>query len=53
MAKKRADDDLSDALKAIKRERELFYYVEKGSSIDLIEKILMNDPKRYSYIKIL
>ncbi|CAD8117208.1 unnamed protein product [Paramecium sonneborni] len=49
MAKKRADDDLSDALKAIKRERELFYYVEKGSSIDLIEKILMNDPKRYLY----
>ncbi|CAD8194757.1 unnamed protein product [Paramecium octaurelia] len=49
MAKKRANDDLSDAMKAIKRERELFYYVEKGTSIDLIEKILMNDPKRYLY----
>ncbi|CAD8190802.1 unnamed protein product [Paramecium pentaurelia] len=49
IAKQRADDDLSDALKAIKRERELFYYVEKGSQIDLIEKIIMNDPKRYLY----
>ncbi|CAD8113320.1 unnamed protein product [Paramecium sonneborni] len=49
IAKKRADDDLNDALKAIKRERELFYYVEKGSSIDLIEQILINDPKRYLY----
>lgn len=47
MAKKRAKDDLSDALKAIKRERELFYYIEKGTSIEIIEKILMNDPKRY------
>ncbi|CAK83806.1 unnamed protein product (macronuclear) [Paramecium tetraurelia] len=49
IAKQRAHDDLSDALKAIKRERELFYYVEKGSSIDQIEKIIMNDPKRYLY----
>lgn len=46
IAKQRANDDLSDALKDIKRERELFYYVEKGSSLDLIEKIITNDPKR-------
>ncbi|CAD8083043.1 unnamed protein product [Paramecium primaurelia] len=49
IAKKRANDDLSDALKAIKRERELFYYIEKGTSIELIEKILMNDPNRFLY----
>ncbi len=46
VAKQRAHDDLSDALTAIRRERELFYYIEKGDSEEMIEKILLNDPKR-------